>query len=80
MCVCFPASSDSVCKASLDVGGHEGLFLSWARGAAQDRRLLLERLGASGVCLSQTPLPVFVKVTDAVSLASLRRIKSANAT
>ena len=28
----------------------------------------------------QTPLPVFVKVTDAASLASLRRIKSVNAT
>lgn len=30
--------------------------------------------------VSETLLPVFVKVTDAASLASLRRIKSMNAT
>lgn len=78
MGVCFNAGSDSMYRASLGVGGQEGL--SWARGAALHRGLLLKRLGASGVCLSQTPLPVFVKVTDAASLASLRRIKSVNAT
>lgn len=34
MCMCFNAWSDLVYQCGLGVGGHEGLFLSWAWGAA----------------------------------------------
>lgn len=74
--VCFNAGSDSVYRPSLGLGGQERP--SWTRGAAQHRGLVLKGLGASGV--GPRPRRCVCESDRCCSLASLRRIKSVNAT